>query len=82
MEATGASHTIVIVVVPVEVTRTDLGGSGLGGAKSESQSSCSFNSTTFYLQMHEILSAASPNLQEHWKLPMVLVQSEVDMLQL
>ena len=33
METTGATHTMVMVVVPVEVIRTDLGGSGLGGAE-------------------------------------------------
>ena len=34
MDAVGADHTTVMVVVPVEVIRTDLGGSGLGGAGS------------------------------------------------
>ena len=33
MEIAGAVHTMVIEVVPVDVIRTDLGGSGLGGAK-------------------------------------------------
>ncbi len=33
MEAAGVAHTIVMVVVPVVVMRTDLGGSGLGGAE-------------------------------------------------
>lgn len=33
MEATGASHVMVMVVVPVWEMLTDRGGSGLGGAK-------------------------------------------------
>lgn len=32
IEAMGANQVIVMVVVPVKVTRTDVGGSGLGGA--------------------------------------------------
>lgn len=35
MEATGASHVKVMVVVPVAEIVTDLGGSGLGGAKND-----------------------------------------------
>ena len=33
MEGVGATQTMVIVVVPVKVIRTDVGGSGLGGAR-------------------------------------------------
>lgn len=31
-EGVGATHTMVILVVPVDVLRTEVGGSGLGGA--------------------------------------------------
>ena len=34
MEGLGATQTMVMVVVPLEVICTNLGGSGLGGAKS------------------------------------------------
>ena len=33
MEGVGATQTMVMVVVPVEEIRTDIGGSGLGGAR-------------------------------------------------
>ena len=33
MEGVGATQTMVMVVVPVKVIRTDVGGSGLGGAR-------------------------------------------------
>lgn len=82
-EAAGAAQTKVQEVVPMLLGFTDLGGSGRGGAKQETMTSLvTPSSHSACLRAHDTPSDANPNLQVHWKLPIVLVQSEVEILQL
>ena len=45
-ETGGATHVMVMVVVPVDVTCTEVGGSGLGGAI---KTMCSYHNTIILL---------------------------------
>ena len=71
---------MVMVVVPAEVITTEVGGSGLGGAKE----SCHMKKEVIPARSNIRAQVAplNPNLHVHWKLPIVLVQSDVVVLQL
>lgn len=78
----GATHVMVIVVVPTDMTLTEVGGSGLGGAINNISLGYCISSALTNVRAQDSPSEVDPNRHVHWKLPIVLVQSDVVVLQL